>query len=102
MSGLANARKVVEDVRCGRAQYDFVEIMACPGGCAGGGGQPMFDGCELAEERGQELYRLDKANKLRFSHENPDVAELYTSYLEKPLSHRAHELLHTDQKTWSL
>ena len=101
-SGLANARKVVEDVRSGRAQYDFVEIMACPGGCAGGGGQPMFDGCELAEERGQELYRLDKANRLRFSHENPDVGELYKSYLEKPLSHRAHELLHTDQKTWSL
>ena len=101
-SGLANARKVVEDVRSGRAQYDFVEIMACPGGCAGGGGQPMFDGCELAEDRGQALYRLDKANKLRFSHENPDVAELYKSYLEKPLSHRAHELLHTDQKTWSL
>ena len=101
-SGLANARKVVEDIRSGRAQYDFVEIMACPGGCAGGGGQPMFDGCELAEDRGQALYGLDKANKLRFSHENPDVAALYGDYLEKPLSHRAHELLHTDQKTWSL
>ena len=101
-SGLANARKVVEDVRSGRAQYDFVEIMACPGGCAGGGGQPVFDGCELAEERGQALYDLDKANKLRFSHENADVAALYRDYLEKPLSHKAHELLHTDQKAWSL
>ena len=101
-SGLANARKVVEDVRSGRSQYDFVEIMACPGGCAGGGGQPIFDGCELAEDRGQVLYGLDKANKLRFSHENPDVAALYRDYLEKPLSHRAHELLHTDQTIWKL
>ena len=101
-SGLANARKVVEEIRSGRSQYDFVEIMACPGGCAGGGGQPIFDGCELAEDRGQVLYDLDKANKLRFSHENPEVAALYKDYLEKPLSHKAHELLHTDQTTWQL
>ena len=101
-SGLANARKVVEDIRSGKSQYDFVEIMACPGGCAGGGGQPFFDGCELAEERGQTLYGLDKANKIRFSHENPEVAALYKDFLEKPLSHTAHELLHTDQTTWKL
>ena len=101
-SGLANARKVVEDIRSGKSQYDFVEIMACPGGCAGGGGQPIFDGCELAEERGDVLYKLDAANKLRFSHENPDVAALYRDYLEKPLSHKAHDLLHTDQTKWSL
>ena len=101
-SGLANARKVVEDIRSGKAHYDFVEIMACPGGCAGGGGQPMFDGCELAEDRGQILYGLDKSNKLRFSHENKDVQELYKTYLEKPLSHKAHELLHTDQSAWGL
>ena len=101
-SGLANARKVVEDIRSGKSQYDFVEIMACPGGCAGGGGQPFFDGCELAEERGQTLYGLDKANKIRFSHENPEVAALYTDFLEKPLSHTAHELLHTDQTAWKL
>ena len=101
-SGLANARSVVEDIRSGRAQYDFVEIMACPGGCAGGGGQPFIDGYEQAEERGQTLYGLDKANKIRFSHENPEVAALYTDFLEKPLSHTAHELLHTDQTTWKL
>ena len=101
-SGLANARKVVEDIRSGKSQYDFVEIMACPGGCVGGGGQPIFDGCELAEDRGQVLYGLDKANKLRFSHENPEIAALYKDYLEKPLSHKAHELLHTDQTTWKL
>ena len=101
-SGLANARKVVEDIRSGKSQYDFVEIMACPGGCAGGGGQPFFDGCELAEERGQTLYGLDKTNKIRFSHENPEVAALYADFLEKPLSHKAHELLHTDQTAWKL
>ena len=62
----------------------------------------MFDGCELAEERGRELYRLDASNKLRFSHENPDVAELYRDYLGQPLGAKAHELLHTDQTKWTL
>ena len=101
-SGLANARKVVEDIRSGRSQYDFVEIMACPGGCAGGGGQPFFDGCELAAERGAALYGLDAANSIRFSHENPSVQALYKDCLGKPLSHKAHGLLHTDQAKWSL
>ncbi len=101
-SGLANARKVVEDILSGKAVYDFVEIMACPGGCAGGGGQPIVDGCELAEERGGELYRLDRANRLRFSHENPAVQALYSEFLGAPLSHKAHELLHTDQTQWKL
>lgn len=61
-SGLANARAVVEDIRAGRAQYDFVEIMACPGGCAGGGGQPFQEGMELAGERGETLYVIDRNN----------------------------------------
>ena len=101
-SGLANARKVVEDVVSGRADYDFVEIMACPGGCAGGGGQPMIDGCELSGERSEALYGLDSANKLRFSHENPAVETLYSEFLGAPLSEKSHELLHTDQRGWSL
>lgn len=101
-SGLANARRVVEDIRNGVAEYDFVEIMACPGGCAGGGGQPISDGCELAGERGQRLYELDAANELRFSHENPAVLSAYKEYFEKPLSHKAHELLHTDQTKWTI
>ena len=101
-SGLANARKVVEDIRAGRAEYDFVEIMACPGGCAGGGGQPFFDGLELAGERGERLYALDRNNLLRFSHENPSVQKLYDDFMEAPLSHKSHELLHTDQTTWTL
>ena len=101
-SGLANARKVVEDIRGGRARYDFVEVMACPGGCAGGGGQPIFDGCELAEERGRTLYKLDAANRIRFSHENPSVQAIYRDFLGKPLSPKAHELLHTEQGKWGL
>jgi len=101
-SGLSNARKLIEAVRSGKAQYDFVEIMACPGGCAGGGGQPIHEGCEYYASRGQKLYALDANNPLRFSHENPAVLELYKSYLGAPLSEKAHHLLHTDQKTWKL
>ena len=101
-SGLANARILCEEVRSGKAPYDFIEIMACPGGCAGGGGQPIVPGEEPAAERGSRLYELDAANALRFSHENPEVQALYRDYLEKPLSHRAHELLHTEQSEWTL
>ena len=101
-SGLANARAVVEDIRAGRAQYDFVEIMACPGGCAGGGGQPFQEGMELAGERGETLYEIDRNNPVRFSHENASVQRAYDDFFDKPLSHRAHELLHTDQTKWSL
>ena len=75
VSGLANAEKLMEDIKAGRVSYDFVEVMACPGGCVGGGGQPIHDGCEFAERRGGTLYRLDSERKLRFSHENPEVQE---------------------------
>ena len=93
-SGLANTRRLIEAIKKSEAQYDFVEIMACPGGCAGGGGQPITEGYEMAEERGEVLWRLDKESKIRFSHENPDVQALYAEYLEKPLGHRSHQLLH--------
>lgn len=99
-SGLGNTRKLIEAIRAGTVQYDFVEIMACPGGCAGGGGQPIEDGKELADERAEVLYGLDKVNNLRFSHENPSVIKCYGEYLEKPLSHKSHKLLHTNQKDW--
>lgn len=96
VSGLGNTRKLMERIRNGEAEYDFVEVMACPGGCAGGGGQPIHDNLELAEERAGVLYELDANNELRFSHENPVVKKLYEDFLEKPLSHKSHELLHTD------
>ena len=76
--------------------------MACPGGCAGGGGQPITDGCELAGVRGENLYQLDRQNKLRFSHENPAVLQVYRDYLEKPLGHKSHQLLHTDHEAWTM
>ena len=101
-SGLGNTRKLMEAIRAGEVEYDFVEIMACPGGCAGGGGQPIHEAQELAGERGQVLYGLDDVNELRFSHENPDVITLYKDYLEKPMSHRAHKLLHTDHEAWHM
>ena len=101
-SGLGNTRRLVEAVRKGEVAYDFVEIMACPGGCVGGGGQPFKDGEEKAEERAKKLYGLDKHSDIRFSHENPAVQLTYSEYLDKPLSHRAHGLLHTDLNSWNL
>ena len=101
-SGLGNARRLLEAVEAGEVSYDFIEVMACAGGCAGGGGQPICDGAELAGERGARLYALDKANALRFSHENQAVQRLYGEYLEAPLSHKSHELLHTHQEAWKL
>ena len=101
-SGLANARALMEEIKAGRADYDFVEIMACPGGCAGGGGQPIKEGQELAGERKERLYDIDKKNDLRRSHENPDVQALYAEYLGTPLSEKSHHLLHTKQEDWTL
>ncbi len=101
-SGLGNARRLIEDIRKGTVEYDFVEIMACPGGCAGGGGQPIEDGKELADKRTQILYGLDKINNIRFSHENLSVIKCYENYLQRPLSHSSHKLLHTDHHAWEM
>ena len=95
VSGLKNARDLMEEILRGEAQYDFVEIMACPGGCVGGGGQPITDGMEMADVRGPKLYQLDEKRPLRFSHENPEVTKLYEDYLGKPLGEKSHALLHT-------
>lgn len=96
VSGLGNTRDLLDKMEKGEVQYDFVEVMACPGGCVGGGGQPIHDGEERAFERGKRLYTLDKNANLRFSHENPDIQKLYDEYMEKPMSHKAHMLLHTE------
>ena len=102
VSGLGNVRKLLEAIEHGEVHYDFVEVMACPGGCVGGGGQPIHDGEELAHTRGANLYFLDKNAKIRFSHENQDVMKLYSDFLEKPLSHKSHMLLHTDHTKWEM
>lgn len=102
VSGLGNTRQLVEAVLRGDVRYDFVEVMACPGGCSGGGGQPIRDGKESAGERVKNLYGLDRNSAIRFSHENPAVLRMYRDYMEKPLSHRSHELLHTDHHLWEM
>ena len=101
VSGLVNTRKLMEAVDSGEVDYDFVEVMACPGGCAGGGGQPIHEGVEMAASRGSQLWKLDAKAQIRFSHENPEVQELYRSFLKKPLGEKSHHLLHTDHEAWS-
>ncbi len=99
-SGLANARKLMEKVRAGEADYQFIEIMACPGGCVNGGGQPIQPASvrnftDLRALRAKALYSVDAEMDLRKSQENAAVQTLYNEYLEKPGSHKAHEILHT-------
>ncbi len=94
--GLGNARKLLEDIRHKRCQYHVIEIMACPGGCIGGGGQPLHHGnFDVLKARAQALYQEDAGKPLRKSHENPYIQKLYEEYLGKPLSEKAHHLLHT-------
>ena len=102
VSGLGNTRKLMEAIDKGLVEYDFVEVMACPGGCAGGGGQPIHDGQEMAEARGDILWNLDKNAPVRYSHENRDVTTLYAEYLGHPLGHKSHHLLHTDHHGWDM
>ncbi len=99
-SGLANARKVLDSIRDGSCKAQFIEIMACPGGCVNGGGQPQVpmgvrNFVDIREERAKVLYNLDKSMPLRQTHENPAIKKGYEEFFEKPGSHKAHEVLHT-------
>jgi len=108
VSGLNNTARLLEAINRGQVKYNFVEVMSCPGGCAGGGGQPIHECCDIAdklmltEKRAQKLYDLDASSKIRFSHENPEITKLYQDYMEAPLSHNAHRLLHTDHFAWDM
>ena len=102
VSGLGNTRKLMKALESGQGRYDFVEVMACPGGCAGGGGQPIHDGEELAGKREDALWKLDQKATIRFSHENPEIQSLYQEFLERPLGKKSHHLLHTDHATWEV
>lgn len=94
--GLGNARKLLEEVKAGKSDYHAIEIMACPGGCIGGGGQPLHHGdLSVLKARTKALYDEDEAKTLRKSHENPYIIKLYEEFLDKPLSEKAHHLLHT-------
>jgi iron-only hydrogenase group A len=92
---LGNARALIEKIRAGEAVYHFVEIMTCPGGCIGGGGQPRITTDEIREKRMAAIYKEDEGKTLRKSHENEAVARLYEDFLGAPLGHLSHELLHT-------
>ncbi|MCQ2409533.1 MAG: [FeFe] hydrogenase, group A [Clostridia bacterium] len=99
-SGLANARKLMDDVKAGKSDYDFIEIMSCPGGCVNGGGQPIKTAFErnnydIKALRAASIYNQDKGMEMRKSHMNPAVQELYKTYFGEPNSHKAHEILHT-------
>ena len=93
--GLVNANKIMAQVRKGNSPYHFVEIMACPGGCIGGGGQPIPTSMEIRKNRMKAIYSEDEQMVLRKSHENPDVISIYKEFLGNPNSHKSHELLHT-------
>lgn len=100
VSGLKNARMLLDKIRAGEANYHFIEVMACPGGCVNGGGQPIQpasvrNNTDIRALRASVLYNEDKNLPIRKSHENPVIKELYDTYLEKPGSHKAHEILHT-------
>ncbi len=102
--GTGNARKLLDSIRAGEKEYHFIEVMACPGGCVTGGGQPIQPSdvrswIDLRKERAAAIYEEDKDMAVRKSHENPNVQKLYEEYFEKPGSHKAHELLHTHYVT---
>jgi len=94
--GLGNARKLLEEIQQGKADFHAIEIMACPGGCIGGGGQPLHHGdSSILKDRTAAIYREDAGKPIRKSHENPFILQLYQEFLGKPCGHKSHELLHT-------
>ena len=95
VSGLGNARQLLEQVRAGRTDLQLIEVMTCAGGCVAGGGQPRSASPDVVRARMQALYMIDRDAAVRASHENPAIQRLYAEFLEKPLSHKSHELLHT-------
>ncbi len=102
-SGLGNARKLLNDVRDGKSKYDFIEIMACPGGCVMGGGQPIKSSkiratTDVRKQRAKTLYDIDKKSTIRKSHQNPTLIKIYKEFFEKPGSEKAHKYLHTKYK----
>jgi NADH-quinone oxidoreductase subunit G/[NiFe] hydrogenase diaphorase moiety small subunit/NADP-reducing hydrogenase subunit HndD len=93
--GLVNAKKVMDSIKKGKSDYHFVEVMACPGGCLGGGGQPFPTNEEIRKKRAEAIYTEDEGKPIRKSHQNPDVIKIYEDFLGEPLSEISHHLLHT-------
>ncbi len=94
-NGLGNAKKLIAEMKAGSAKYDFIEVMACPSGCIGGGGQPRSADKEILKKRQQAMYSIDERKTVRRSHQNPAVQELYKKFLGHPNSELAHHTLHT-------
>ncbi len=95
VNGIGNVKKIIEDVKNGTSKYHFIEVMACPGGCINGGGQPIHQKPEKIQKRIKALYNIDNMMKLRRSHENESVKILYKEFFVEPNSHKAHDILHT-------
>jgi len=95
VSGLGNAKKLLEDIRAGKSEYHFIEVMTCPGGCIAGGGQPIGADLDAVKARMQALYKIDKDSTLRTSHTNVSVQRLYAEFLGEPNGEKSHHLLHT-------
>jgi len=95
VNGMANAKVLLDEIRGGKNDVHFIEIMACPGGCIGGGGQHIGTSDEQLKSRMNALYRIDETERIKVSHKNPEIVELYKEFLGKPLGHKSHELLHT-------
>ena len=93
--GLANAGTLMEKIRAGEVEYHFVEIMTCPGGCIGGGGQPRFTDDSVRQKRIEAIYKEDEGKPIRKSHENPAITKIYEEFLGEPLGEKSHHLLHT-------
>ena len=93
--GLANARTLMKAVKAGETAYHFIEVMACPGGCLGGGGQPIPTSPKIRDKRASAIYMEDENMPIRKSHENPEVKQIYADFLGSPNSHKSHSLLHT-------
>ena len=95
VSGLANAAALLDEIRDGRDDLHFVEVMTCPGGCIAGGGQPLGADLDALRARMKALYQIDRDAEVRASHLNPDIQRLYDEFLGAPLGEKSHELLHT-------
>ncbi len=95
VSGLGNAKVLLDEIRNGRNDIHFIEIMACPGGCIAGGGQKIGAGREAIIARMKTLYRIDDEESIKVSHRNPDIIGIYDKFLGEPCGHLSHELLHT-------
>jgi NADP-reducing hydrogenase subunit HndD len=93
--GLKNARIIMDEIAAGKSKYHFIEVMACPGGCIGGGGQPIPTNAEIRAKRTKAIYEEDMGKPIRMSHENPEIVKIYDEFLKEPLGHKSHKLLHT-------